>query len=140
MHLHICDIGQCSHRQDHKATEAQLAATENELHELKFRHRQLEAMLEKAHQTSQDQPSPSSSETEVLSLKQPYTAFVNHISIWLTKAFSKVQACVFHRHRFNDIDTSPLLSISVHGRRSSLTSDEVRTMSTEQFSALWTVS
>lgn len=45
-----------------------------------------------------------------------------------------------YKSRFNDIDLSPLLSISIQGRRSSLTADEVRSMPTQQFSALWTVS
>lgn len=50
------------------------------------------------------------------------------------------QGYILHQHKFHDVDTSPLLSISVQGRRASLTSDEVRTMPTNQFAALWTVS
>ncbi|KAL3158665.1 hypothetical protein ABBQ32_011407 [Trebouxia sp. C0010 RCD-2024] len=94
-----------------QAIEAQLATTAKELQELKSRHHQLEVLLEQAHQSSQNQLFPPTSDAE------EYAS---------------------HRHKFRDIDTSALLSISVQGRRSSLTCDEVRTMSTEQFSALWT--
>ena len=50
-----------------QAIEAQLTRTTNELRDLKSRHAELEAVLERAHQSSQDQLSHSSSETQVLS-------------------------------------------------------------------------
>ena len=67
-----------------QAIEAQLASTVNELRELKSRHHQLEVMLEKAHQSSQDQVSPTLSESEVLVPRRHISlqAFIPSTAVW----------------------------------------------------------
>lgn len=100
-----------------QATEAQLASTTAELQMLKSRHQQLETMLARASQTSQET--------------------FEHMPTSKAVA-SQANGSTQSHFRCKDLDLSPLLSVSIQGKTAHLTAEEVKLMPPRQFSALWT--
>ncbi|DBB01931.1 hypothetical protein WJX77_006316 [Trebouxia sp. C0004] len=100
-----------------QAVEAQLASTTTELTELKSRQHQLEVRNMLLEKVSQLNKSPSSSEDN-----SSHDAFDTALNF-----------------EENDVDNVALLTVSVQGKRYSITPHEVSQMPLQSFSALWTV-